>query len=196
MILKPSILCTFLFFSVFLFSFRNIDKPSGIDKISGKQWLNGSLITQKEILLDTGRIVNKDSIQSCLANYKKLMKAHGFSNPGGQPFTQTITTTAQLTTGESFNGTDLRDWIDATATAYAQAGKTFSIRVEFGAYDMTYLNRYEPDPAKRAKKNNRIAIFLVPYDASSGQTLQPHANIAGGTPSGGGGAYDFGGLQP
>ncbi|MEJ0081651.1 MAG: hypothetical protein WDM78_12060 [Puia sp.] len=101
-----------------------------------------------------------------------------------------MTTTAQLTTGESFSGTDLRDWLDATATAYAQAGKTFSIRVEFGVYDMTYLNTYEPDPAKRAKKNNRIAIFLVPYDASSGQTLQPHANIAGGTPSGGGGAYD------
>lgn len=190
MIRKPSILCTFLFFSVFLLSFRSIDKP--LEKIrSGR-----SEMTQKQIRVDTGRIVNQDSIQTCLKNYRNLMKAHGFSNPGGQPFTQTITTTAQLTTGESFSGTDLRDWIDATATAYAQAGKTFSIRVEFGVYDMTYLNRYEPDPAKRAKKNNRIAIFLVPYDASSGITLQPQANIAGGTPSGGGGAYDFGGLQP
>ena len=190
MIFKPAILCTFLFFSVLLFSFKNIDKPSG------KEWLNGSEMLQKVFRLDTGRIVNQDSIQTCLTNYRKLMKAHGFSNPGGQPFTQTITTTAQLTTGESFSGTDLRDWLDATAAAYAQAGKTFSIRVEFGVYDMTYLNMYEPDPAKRAKKNNRIAIFLVPYDASSGQTLQPHANIAGGTPSGGGGGYDFGGLQP
>jgi hypothetical protein len=190
MILKPSIHSTFLFFSVFLFSFRNIDKSPV------KEGFNSSYIEQKEIRLDTGRIVNLDSIQSCLANYTRLMKAHGFSDPGGQPFTQTITTTAQLTTGESFSGTDLRDWLDATATAYAQAGKTFSIRVEFGAYDMTYLNRYEPDPTKRAKKINRIAIFLVPYDASSGQTLQPQANIAGGTPSGGGGGYDFGGLQP
>jgi hypothetical protein len=190
MILKPSILCTFLFFSFFLFSFRNIDKSPANEE------LNSSYKVQKEIHLDTGRIVNLDSIQSCLTNYTKLMKAHGFSNPGGQPFTQTITTTAQLTTGESFSGTDLRDWLDATATAYVQAGKTFSIRVEFGAYDMTYLNRYEPDPAKRAKKINRIAIFLVPYDASSGQTLQRQANIAGGTPSGGGGGYDFGGLQP
>jgi hypothetical protein len=190
MILKPSILCTFLFFSVFLFSFRNIDKSSG------KEELNSSYNAQKGIRLDTGRIVNQDSIQTCLKNYKKLMKDHGFSNPGGQPYTSTITTTTQLTTGESFSGTDLRDWLDATAAAYTQVGKTFSIRVEFGAYDMTYLNRYEPDPAKRAKKLNRIAIFLVPYDTSSGQTLQPHANIAGGTPSGGGGAYDFGGLQP
>jgi hypothetical protein len=180
----------FLFFSVFLFSFRNIDKPSG------NVCLNSSYAALKEIRVDTGRIVNQDSIQTCLKNYKKLMKDHGFSNPGGQPFTQTIATTAQLTTGVSFSGTDLRDWLDATAAAYAQAGKTFSIRVEFGVYDMTYLNRYEPDPAKRAKKNNRIAIFLVPYDASSGITLQPHANVAGGTPSGGGGAYDFGGLQP
>jgi hypothetical protein len=190
MILKPSIPCTILLFSVFLFSFRNINIPSG------KEWLNGSEMIQRQMGLDTGRIVNQDSIQSCLKNYIKLMKAHGFSDPGGQPFTSTITKTAQLTTGESFSGTDLRDWLDATAAAYAQAGKTFSIRVEFGAYDMTYLNRYEPDPAKRAKKNNRIAIFLVPYDATSGLSLQPQANIAGGTPSGGGGAYDFGGLQP
>jgi hypothetical protein len=190
MICKPSILCTFLFISVFLFSFRNIDKHAK------KICINRSEMVQREIKVDTGRIVNQDSIQSCLKNYKKLMKDHGFTNPGGQPFTPTITTTAQLTTGESFSGTDLRDWIDATAAAYTQAGKTFSIRVEFGAYDMAYLNRYEPDPAKRAKKLNRIAIFLVPYDASSGVTLQPHANIAGGTPSGGGGAYDFGGLQP
>lgn len=190
MICKPSTLCAFLFISAILFSFRNIDKHA--EKI----FIHRSEMAQREIRVDTGRIVNQDSIQSCLKNYKKLMKEHGFTNPGGQPFTPTITTTAQLTTGESFNGTDLRDWIDATATAYAQAGKTFSIRVEFGAYDMTYLNRYEPDPAKRAKKMNRIAIFLVPYDVSSGITLQPHANIAGGTPSGGGGAYDFGGLQP
>jgi hypothetical protein len=190
MIRKPSILCTILFSSVFLFSFKNINKPSGIERLSR------TYAATKEIHLDTGRIVSQDSIQTCLKNYKKLMKDHGFSNPGGQPFTQTITTTAQLTTGESFSGSDLRDWLNATATAYAQAGKTFSIRIEFGVYDMTYLNRYEPDPAKRAKKNNRVAVFLIPYDASSGVTLQPHANIAGGTPSGGGGAYDFGGLQP
>jgi hypothetical protein len=190
MTLKPSVLCTFLFFSFFLFSFRTIDKSPA------KEGLNSSYKAQREIHLDTGRIVNLDSIQTCLKNYKKLMKDHGFSNPGGSPFTQTISTTAPLTTGVSFSGADLRDWLDATAAAYAQAGKTFSIRVEFGVYDMTYLNTYEPDPAERVKKNNRTAIFLVPYDASSGQTLQPHANIAGGTPSGGGGGYDFGGLQP
>jgi len=187
---KPPVFCTILFFSAFLFSFKNIDKTFE------KTCLGRPQMAQKVIRADTGRIVNQDSVQQCLRNYKKLMKDHGFSNPGGQPYSPTITTTAQLTTGESFSGTDLRDWIDATATAYAQAGKTFSIRVEFGVYDMTYLNRYEPDPAKRAKKNNRIAIFLVPYDTSSGITLQPQANIAGGTASGGGGAYDFGGLQP
>jgi hypothetical protein len=190
MIRKPSILSIFMFFSVFLFSFRTISSPNSNDRF------NHFSSAKNSNRLDTGRIVSQDSIQQCLKNYKKLMKDHGFSNPGGQPFTQTITTTAQLTTGESFNGADLRDWLDATAAAYTQAGKTFSIRIEFGVYDMTYLNRYEPDPAKRAKKNNRVAVFLVPYDASSGVTLQPHANIAGGTPSGGGGAYDFGGLQP
>jgi len=188
---KPSIHCTILFFASFLFSFKNIDKTSV--KISS----NRSDITQKQIRADTGRIVNLDSIQSCLKNYIKLMTDHGFSiQPGGQPFTSTITTTSQMTTGESFSGTDLSNWLNATAAAYAQAGKTFSIRIVFGAYDMTFLNRYEPDPAERIKKNNRIAIFLVPYDVSSGLTLQPQANIAGGTPSGGGGAYDFGGLQP
>ena len=187
MILKPSIPCMLLFVSVLLFSFKSMNKPA--DRISPQ-------IIQKGLRLDTGRIVNQDSIQSCITNYKNLMKNHGFSNPAGQPFTSTITTTAQLTTGESFSGTDLRDWLNATAAAYAQAGKTFSIRVVFGAYDKTYLNTYEPDPAQRVKKLNRIAVFLVPYDVSSGQTLQPHANVAGGTPSGGGGSYDFGGLQP
>src|SRR5579864_4935188 len=115
MILKPSILCTFLSLSVFLFSFKNIDKSPG------KEGLNSSYKAQKEMHLDTGRIVNLDSIQTCLKNYKKLMKDHGFSNPAGLPFTQTISTTAILTTGVSFSGSDLRDWLDATATAYAQA---------------------------------------------------------------------------
>jgi hypothetical protein len=185
--LKPSILCSLLLISLFLFSFRGIDKSSEQKRV---------FMLQMAGRMDTGRIVNQDSIQSCLNNYQKIMKDHGFTNPGGQPYVPTITTSAQLTTDESFSGTDLQAWLDATATAYTQAGKTFSIRVQFGAYDMTYLNRYEPDPAKRAQKLNRIAIFLVPYDASSGVTLQPHAMIAGGTPSGGGGAYDFGGLQP
>jgi len=124
------------------------------------------------------------------------MKSHGFSNPGGQPFNKTIALTDQLTTGESFSGKDLRDWLDATADAYTQAGQTLSIRIEFGVYDMTYLNTYEPDAAKRVKSNNRTAIFLIPYDASSGKILQPHAMAASGTASGSGGAYDFGGLQP
>jgi len=190
MIPKPSTLGILLFFSVFLLSFRNIGKTS--DKISSLRFAN----EQKQGAVDTGRIVSLDSIQSCLKNYKKLMSDHGFSNPGGQPYTPTITTTSQLTASESFSGTDLHDWIKATAAAYAQAGKKFSIRIVFGAYDTTFLNRYEPDPTERIKKNNRIAIFLVPYDASSGITLQPQANIAGGTSSGGGGAYDFGGLQP
>ncbi len=77
MTLKPSILCTFLFFSFFLFSFRNIDMSPA------KEGLKSSYNEQKEIRLDTGRIVNLDSIQSCLTNYTKLMKDHGFSNPGG-----------------------------------------------------------------------------------------------------------------
>jgi hypothetical protein len=190
MIQKPSILYYILFFSVFLFSFRSIDKTLG------KQFLSSSTYVRQVNRLDTGRIVNLDSIQTCLANYKRLMKNHGFSNPGGQPFNNTITKTAQLTTGESFSGKDLRDWLDATADAYIQAGQTLSIRIEFGVYDMTYLNTYEPDASKRAKSNNRTAIFLIPYDASSGKTLQPHAMIVSGTTSGSGGAYDFGGLQP
>src|SRR5258705_11935316 len=99
MIHKPSIPCTILLFSVFLFSFRNINIPSG------KERINGSEMIQRQTDLDTGRIVNQDSIQSCLKNYIKLMKAHGFSDPEGQPFTQTSTTTAQLTTGHSFNST-------------------------------------------------------------------------------------------
>jgi hypothetical protein len=190
MIKKPFIRCSLLFFTVILFSFRNTDKTSGHLLTSASDF------TARQNHLDTGRIVNMDSIQTCLANYKKLMKSHGFSNPGGQPFNKTIAITDQLTTGESFSGKDLRDWLDATADSYSRAGQTLSIRIEFGVYDMTYLNTYEPNAAKRAKSNNRIAIFLIPYDASSGTTLEPHAMAATSTTAGSGGAYDFGGLQP
>jgi len=190
MIPKPSILYTLLLFSVFLFSFRKMGKTS--DKIS----LLCLADAQQQSVVDTGRIVSVDSIESCLRNYTQLMADHGFSNPGGQPYTSTITKTSQLTASVSFSGTDLHNWIKATEASYAHAGKNFSIRIEFGAYDSVFLKTYEPDPAERIRKNNRIAIFLVPYDAATGLTLQSQSNIAGGSSSGVGGAYDFGGLQP
>jgi hypothetical protein len=191
---KPSILSTLLIASFFFLSFRTPDKNSIPDLT------DGATHTKTNFGLDTGRIVNIDSIQDCLNNYKTMMKNHGFSNPGGKPYSSTLTVTDKLTTGESFSGKDLRAWLDATDDEYTSQGKVLSIRIAFGVYDMKYLNTYEPDPTKRAKSNNRVSVFLIPYDASSGGSIKPHAMAAGVTPAGGsgsgGGAYDFGGLQP
>lgn len=188
---KMAIPCSLLLISAFLFSFRNPENNMSPDLLSGTTYAQ----------MDTGRIVNADSIQPCLDNYKILMAKHAFSDPGGQPFGKKIALTDKLTTGESFSGKDLRAWLDATDDEYTSQGKILSIRIEFGVYDMTYLNTYEPNAARRAKSNNRIAVFLVPYDAASGVSLKTHvmaaatATPAGGSGSGGG-AYDFGGLQP
>ncbi len=190
---KMAIPCTLLLASAFLFSFRTPEKKLITDIRMGN--------TQTKALLDTGRIVNVDSIQTCLDNYKILMANHAFTDPGGQPFTKKITVTDKLTTGETFSGKDLRAWLDATDDEYKSEGKILSVRIQFGVYDMTYLNRYEPNAARRARSNNRIAVFLIPYDAASGVSLKKHAMAAASaTPAGGsgsgGGAYDFGGLQP
>ena len=64
-----------------------------------------------------------------------------------------------------------------------------------GLYYQNYLNVYEPN---NTSNNNRIAIFLIPYDAGSGKAVKnliAVPNGTGGTQQGGTG-YDLGGLQP
>jgi hypothetical protein len=185
--IKPLILLIFSPF--FLFAFKNAKR---------NQLYYSNNAFHQEIRKDSGgRTVSLDSAQECINRYTALMTAHGFSNPGGQSVNLTITKTSPLTTGESFSGKGLQDWLAATATQYAAAGKTLMIRIQFGVYDMNYLKTYQPNPAMRAANNNRIAVFLIPYDASSGQSVRAlAAQPMGGTGSGGGTGYDFGGLQP
>lgn len=190
---KPFILYLFLFFTVFLFSFRNIPMESR------KQPSSSSFIVIREKMeTDTGgRTVNIDSAQACIDRYPAFMLKHGFSNPGGQAFTSTLTKTSMLTTGESFNGQDLQNWLNATLAQYSAAGKTLVINVELGVYDLNYLKTYEPNATKKSANNGRIAIFLIPADASTGQVVRAlvaQPNGSGG--SGGGTGYDLGGLQP
>jgi hypothetical protein len=188
--IKPIILCSVLLLSVFLFSFKNSDKSSG------RLFLSSSMYTDIELKLDTGgRTVSLDSAQACIDRYAALMKDHGFSNQAGQPVNIRIRKTSMITIGESFNGKNLQDWLNATAESYAQSGKTLMIKIQMGVYDMNYLNTYQPNAALRAASNNRIAIFLIPYDAGSGQSIRAFNTLpTGGTPTGGG--YDLGGVQP
>jgi len=179
----------FLVFSIVLFSYANSAHAAG-----SRQFIPFSSGTA-QIKLDTGRIVNLDSAQACIDRFPAFMAAHGFAAQAGQPINLNLTTTSQITTGETFSGKDLQKWLDATMAAYKKAGKTLMVKVQLGVYDMNYLNTYQPNAAKRAAANNRIAIFIMPYDASSGQairalTAQPMGS--GGTGTG----YDFGGLQP
>ncbi|HEY4936239.1 MAG TPA: hypothetical protein VII44_06655, partial [Puia sp.] len=142
---KPTILHLLLFLPVFLFSFRNMDKQPGNPALST---VAGNM--RPEMKTDTGgRTVNIDSAQACINRFPAFMAKHGFSNPGGQAFTSSLTKTSMLTTGESFNGQDLQNWLNATMAQYAAAGKTLVINVQLGVYDMNYLKTYQPDQANR-----------------------------------------------
>jgi hypothetical protein len=194
--IKPAILSTFLLFTVFLFSFKTPGKTAA-------RRISSSLAdcTAAQIKTDTGgRIVNLDSAQVCIDRFAALMNAHGFSDQAGQPIDIHLTTTTMITTGESFNGTDLRNWLNATLKQYNKVNKKLMIKIQFGVYDLNYLNTYQPNIASNTANNNRIAIFLIPYDAASGvaaKNLTAVANESGGTqPGGSGTGYDLGGLQP
>jgi hypothetical protein len=196
MIKKPDLLYIFLFFAIFLFAFRNPDKTS--DKQSISNQFSGVVAVMKS---DTGgRTVSLDSAQACINRFAAVMKAHGFSDPGGQSVDIRIKKTSMITTGESFDGKGLLDWLNATAAQYSAAGKTLMIKIEMGIYDMNYLNTYQPNAALKSANNNRIAIFLIPYDASTGPGIHPLVAPVppppGGTGTGGGTGYDLGGLQP
>jgi hypothetical protein len=190
---KPSILYLFLSLTVFLFSFRNVNIES---RRQPSSYL--SIAIQQKMETDTGgRTVNIDSAQACIDRFPAFMLKHGFSNPGGQAFTSTLTKTSMLTTGESFNGQDLQNWLTATIAQYAAANKTLVINVQLGVYDMNYLKTYEPNATKKSANNGRIAIFLIPADASTGQVVRALvAQPSGSGGSGGGTGYDLGGLQP
>jgi hypothetical protein len=189
---KICLLDIFLCLSVFLFSFIHPDQ-------SNKRVFkfNGPLFHQ--LKADTGgRAVNLDSAQACIDRFAGLMKQHGFADKAGQSIDIHLTKTSQMTSGESFSGKRLQDWLNATATAYTAAGKTLMINVQLGVYDKNYLKTYEPDASKGVASDNRIAIFLIPYDSAGGQTVHPLvAQPQGsGAPTGGGTGYDFGDLQP
>ena len=191
--IKPCFLPFLAVLSIFLFSFRNTDKavPGRIADMATP----GSLVKMQT---DTGgRTVSLDSAQLCINRFATLMKDHGFSDQAGQNVNIRIKKTSMITTGESFSGKNLQDWLTATTAQYAAAGKTLMINIQLGVYDMNYLNTYQPNAALRSANNNRIAIFLIPYDASTGQAVhalvaQPNGN--GGTQGGTG--FDLGGVQP
>jgi hypothetical protein len=193
MLQKPTILHLLLFSSVFLFSFRNINNASRSLKP-----VNPLIAIQGKMETDTGgRAVNIDSAQACINRFPSYMAQFGFTNPGGQSVNIRIKTSAMLTSGESFNAQNLQNWLSTTIAQYAAAGKTLVINVQLGVYDMNYLNTYQPDAAKRAANNGRIAIFLMPADASTGTVVRALvAQPSGGDGSGGGTGYDLGGLQP
>jgi hypothetical protein len=187
--IKPCIPCILLVSCFLIFKNAEGRKPGFDDYSSGK--------FNRIIKTDTGgRTVDLDSAQACINRYTALMTAHGFAKKAGLPINITLTKTSQITTGESFDGKGLQDWLTNTAAQYAAAGKTLMIKIQMGVYDMNYLKTYQSDPAKRTASNNRIAIFIIPYDASTGLSVKTLAQPLGGTGTQGGTGYDLGGVQP
>ena len=156
-----------------------------------------AFVTARGVKSDTGgRVVSLDSIQSCIDKYVSLMAAHGFTAQAGDPINILLTSTSRITLSETFIGKDLQIWLNKTATQFAAAHKTLMIKMQLGVYDSVYLKRYQPDPVLRAASLNRIAIFIIPYDGSSGQPVHAAGVQPSGGSGGGGTGYDLGGIQP
>jgi len=185
--------------TLFLFSFSKAVSKSGLPSSSYSIGIT-SVHNLPLIKKDTGgRMVNLDSAQACINRFPAEMKKHGFSDKAGEAVNIHIKKTSQITTGEAFSGKALKEWLNSTAEAYTAAGKTLMINIQLGVYDSDYLNTYQPNAAMRNNNNNRIAIFLIPYDSAS-PGLAARAlvtpNGSGGTGTGGGTGFDLGGLQP
>ena len=179
-----------------LFLFLSIEVFSSPDRLA--KTIPSFTRVRLQNLTDTGgRTVSLDSAQLCINRYSTLMANHGFADQAGLPINIRLKKTDKITTGESFDGKKLQDWLNATATDFAANGKTLMIKIQLGVYDDNYLNTYQPNAALRAANKNRIAIFIIPYDGTTGQpvralTVQP----MGGTGTSGGTGYDLGGVQP
>lgn len=170
-----------------LFAFRKPDKIHPAPQYTG----HGS---PGYYAADTGRPVRVDSAQICIARFDSLMRAHGFSDKAGQKVNIRITRTSLITTGETFSGQGLLDWLTQTKAAYDAAGKTLMVNVQLGVYTGEYLNTYETNASLRSKNVNRIGIFLIPYDANQGVSGGIHPMGAGSQPPPPG--YDVGGIAP
>jgi hypothetical protein len=189
--IKPSISSILLALCFLLLAFLNAEARVPVEQAYPLGTFSGIIKT------DTGgRTVDLDSAQACINRFTTLMTAHGFAKKAGLPINITLTQTSKITTGETFDGKDLLDWLTVTAAQYASAGKKLMIKVQMGVYDLNYLKTYQSDPAKRTASNNRIAIFIIPYDASTGLSVKTLAQPLGGTGTQGGTGYDLGGIQP
>ena len=190
MIIKPYFLRVLFLSATIFISTRGLS--NGISYYSAVKGFNSGQILKTDT---GGRAVNLESAQACIDRFAGLMKDHGFADQAGLPIDIHLTTTSMITTGESFNGKDLLNWLTATSKQYKAANKKLMIRVQMGVYDLNYLNTYQPN---NTANNNRIAIFLIPYDAGTGKVVKnliAVPNGSGGTQQGGSG-YDLGGLQP
>ena len=197
---KPFILVFCSVFSLLLLSFHGRNVSSTPEKNFFGSLQDQSLTARQSASDSTGRPVSLDSAQACINRFSAEMKKHGFSDQAGEDVNIYIKKTSQITTGESFSGASLQKWLNETAASYAAAGKTLMINIQLGIYDSSYLKTYESNTTARKSSVNRIAVFLIPYDAatpgiSARALIQPNGT-AGGTGTGGGSGFDFGGLQP
>lgn len=186
-----------------LFAFRQPENSAGNIRVQN-QVLSGIRNSKANDASDTlGRPVRIDSAQNCIDRFAGYMKLHGFSDVAGQPIDLHITETSMITSGQTFDGKPLLDWLSKTAKDYDAAGRNLMIKIELGVYDSDFLNTYQSDSALRKKSLGRIGIFLIPYDSTQivkqGLKQVIKTNFAAAPPPpppGGGTGYDIGGIYP
>ena len=166
-------------------------------KTASRSAVTASAEKLTQLRLDTGgRTVSLDSAQQCIDRFATLMKAHGFTNQAGQSINIHIKKSSLITTGEAFDGEKLQAWLNETAAQYTASGKKLMIKVQLGVYGNDYLNTYQSDAALRTANKDRIAIFIIPYEASTGVSMRAVAVPNGGGTLPPGSGFDLGGVQP
>jgi hypothetical protein len=136
---------------------------------------------------EDGREVSAENADLCINIFPTEMGKHGIKQTAG-PVSFIIKKARQITKSEDFYGKGLLDWLVKTVDTYDPVGegKNIRIKVVFGIYTPTFLANEGVGANLKAKKNDRIGVFLVPYSTTTNKPLV----------TGNGKVYDLGGLDP
>lgn len=137
-----------------------------------------------------GHEVRLDSARQCILLFKPTMKDHLIMDTITS-FIMRARRARKITESERFGGAGLLAWLMKTVDLLdsLDKGKNLTIRLSLGIYTNEFLNTYLPkDSILRAKKQDRITIFVIPEYTGKKANLFIKGEEAT--------AYELGGLEP